>query len=164
MKSFDYAAFKAGWLAGCEKYHIDPATGPTSFTICNLTADANKAAKIEQAALLTLAEVSDVLESWLALGRWGWGVDLVEWGLISSLLVTAIRLTKPKEAPVVPMQPPEIIDEGWGLGINFWVEVKREFLGDEALTPYQRELLRESLPTWDEIRPRPIAHDLVLAS
>lgn len=38
----DWLAFKADWLAACNRYGVDPASGPTSYTICNLKADQRK--------------------------------------------------------------------------------------------------------------------------
>lgn len=166
LKPFNYAAFKEQWLEGCEKYHIDPAAGPTSFTICNLRADQNKAAKNEHAALLTLAEVSDVLEAWLALGRWGWGVDLVEWSLISDLLKAAIGLVHKQDTTPQRLEDIGVTAEGEVLLIGLaelWADTRQELR--DVLTPKQIE----QLPTWSEICSSdevmlPVPRALVVAS
>lgn len=156
-KPFNYAAFKERWLAGCKKYHIDPETGPTTFTICNLRADQVKAQKMKEAIHAPAPETSEVLEAWLALGRWAWGVDLVEWGLIRSVLTTAIRIAKPREVHSNPTEAADIDPDLVSL-IDFfelWHEVRIELM--EELTPQQREIL----PSWSEINP---LNMLVLAS
>lgn len=147
--NFDYAAFKAGWLAGCEKYHIDPAAGPTSYTICNLRADQHKAAKGEEAALLTLTETRDVLMAWLAIDRWGWGVDLVEWGLIRDLLKAAIGLAWKQSEPAMPLEELGVTAEGEvaliGLA-ELWSSTRQELR--DVMTLKQYEAL---LPTLSDL-------------
>lgn len=41
--AFDYAAFKAGWKAGCRKYGIDPVQGATSYQVALVKAEQAKA-------------------------------------------------------------------------------------------------------------------------
>ena len=155
-RPFNYAAFKKRWRDGCKAQSIDPEVGPTSFTVSNLIAEQNKAAKAEAAMLSNLwgldafdeAEVRAALQAWLALGRWGWGVDLVEWGLIRDLLMAAIGLSWKQAEPDMPLEEIGVTATGEveliGLA-ELWMSTKQELR--DVLAPKQIE----RLPTFHEL-------------